>query len=190
MTLTLTLMTLMTMYLVRGKNFAAETETYASVQRSANQLLRRISNDIYHSSAKNNQITTNTVIFLSFAPTDSSDPELELEADSGLIMWKKWVSYYYEAGQTTLFRAELPLTTPTSDLTTAPGPSMDAVIVRTQPDVVRRPLATNVTDFNISGTPKMLKVRLTTQGDSPVASVSDAQRRVSVTVETEISIVN
>jgi hypothetical protein len=190
MTLTLTLMTLMAAYFVRGQRYAAETETYSSVQRSANTLLRKMTDDIYRSSVEQIEVGTNRVIFLSFGPTDDNEPELELEPTTGKIVWKKWVGYYHDVGQETVFRGELPLDSTISDLSTAASPAVDLLTFPTLGGVSRRPLPGKVRSFSVTQIQDRIRLRLTTWGRSPIVANSDALREVVVSVQTEVALLN
>lgn len=190
MTLTLTLMTLMSLYFVRGQRYAAETEAYSSVQRAANNLLRQMTDDIRRS-AEEIHVSSGCVIFLSFAPIAEEEPGtgLQLEPGTGKILWKKWIGYYHDAAQETLFRAEDPLDDQLTDPSTAP--EVDPVLFRTAPEISRRALPGKVRAFSASGSgPRLIKLRLTTRGRSPISGASEAQREIEVTVATEAAVLN
>jgi type II secretory pathway pseudopilin PulG len=190
MLLTLVLMTLMASYFVRGKHYAAETETYSSAQRSANALLRHMADDIYRSSDQQLDVKPGSVVFLSFAPATGGEPLLELQPGTGKILWKKWVGYYHDATSGTIYRGELPLSPPIPEVSTPAQPATDALLFRTEPAVRRQPMPGQIRSFSVAQVGRRVRFRLTTWGRAPIVTNTDAQRDVEVSVETEIALLN
>lgn len=192
MTLTLTLLTLMGMYMVRGQRYAAETETYSSVQSSANTLLRRITNELYRSSSKQVVVEPGGLIFLSFGPTAAEEPgrDLELDPETGKIIWKKWVGFYFDENSETVLRGELALEEKILDLDTPVEPAMDLPTFRVLPTVRRHPEPGRVKSFSATLIGNRVRLRLRTHGVAPVVTHTEEQKQVEVSVETEVSLLN
>jgi hypothetical protein len=190
MTLTLALMTLMALFLVRGQRYAAEIETYSSVQSSANTLLRKMTDDIYRSSADQVVVGGSGLIFLSFGPTDDDQPPLELEATTGKILWKKWVAYYLDGPSETIYRGELPLADTLTDLSVAAAPAVDLATFPSAPGVSLRTLPGKVKAFSVTQMGDRIRLRLRTRGMAPISARTDAQREVEVSVETDVALLN
>lgn len=193
MTLTLTLLTLMGAFLARGQRFAAETETYASVQSSANTLLRRMTNELYRSSSKQVVVEPGVgLVFLSFGAKPGEEPpvDLQLDSETGKIQWKKWVGFTFDEATETITRGELALSENLLDLDSPAEPAMDLVLFRTLPDVRRQPEPGRVKSFTASKVGNRVHLRLRTHGTVPIATQTDEQRQVEISVETEVSLLN
>ena len=192
MTLTLTLLTLMGVFLVRGQRFAAETETYSTVQSSANTLLLRMTNELYRSSSKQVVVEPGGLVFLSFGAKPDEEPPLDLQLDpeTGKILWKKWVGFYFDEGSQTIFRGELGLSENLLDLDTPAEPAIDLPLFRTLPEVRRVPEPGRVKSFQASKVGNSVHLRLRTHGSAPIATQTDEQRQVEVSVETSVSLLN
>ena len=193
MSLTLTLLALMGFYLVRGQRFAAETETYSSVQSSANTLLRRMTNELYRSSSKQVVVEPGVgLIFLSFGAKPGEDPPLDLQLDpeTGKILWTKWVGFTFDKASETITRGELALTENLLDLDTPAQPAIDISLFRTLPEVRRQPQPGRVKSFTASKVGNRVHLRLRTHSTAPIATQTDEQRQVEVSVETEVSLLN
>lgn len=190
LSLTGLLMSLVAMYFVRGKQYLAETEAYADVQREAVRTLRRVTDDMNKSANAYADVTTTAFWFLSFAPDDPSEPFVELDETSAKIVWKKWIGYYYDPGTTTLTRNEIPLDSYDSQLTAEPAPVMDESVLRTTTSAKRQALTSRMSAFSISKAARSFNVSLTIQGEAPVTLRTAQDKTVSVTVSATINQIN
>lgn len=192
MTLTLTLLSLMGFYMVRARRFAAETETYSSVQSSANTLLRRMTDELYRSSSKQVVIEPGGLIFLSFGPLSDEEPgpELQLDPETGKIVWKKWVGFYFDESSERIFRGELALDETLLDLDTPAVPAVELSTFRALPAVKRQPEPGRVISFSATQMGNRVRLRLRTHGEAPIVAETQQQKEVEVSVETEVSLLN
>ncbi len=184
------LMTLVALYFVRGRRYTAQTETYAGVQRTANQIVRRVTDDLYRGSAQQSQTNSNSVLFLSFSLPGGSEPYLTLEPTSGKILWQKWVGYYHDPVRQAVIRTEVPLDSPTSDVMISPEPEIALTDLPTVSGPHQPFGEGQVRDFSVRSTGKRFVVSLTAHGVAPESGASDSEREVSVTVTSEVSLMN
>lgn len=183
------LMTLVALYFVRGRRYTAQTETYAGVQRTANQIVRRVTDDLYRGSTLQSQTNSNSVLFLSFMPEDPSKPYLVLDP-TGKILWQKWVGYYHDPARQAVIRTVTPLDTPTSDVMISPEPAIGLADLATVAGPHQPFGEGSVRDFSVHSTGKRFVVSLTAQSAAPVSGLNDTDRQVSVTVTAEVSLQN
>lgn len=191
MTITFMLLTLTTAFLLRGKAYAAETETYASTQRTANTLIRKMSDDIYRTTLDQVQVDNGSVAFLSFGPTSSSEPPVTLDPLTGRICWKKWVGFSLNTDDHTIYRGELELAGYSiNPQVTPPVPMVDAAGFATDPAVSRQPLPGRVRDFTVAKIDDRIQLSVTTWGESPIVTDDPSRREVVVTVRTELTLLD
>lgn len=190
--LLLLLMALVTMYFVRGNRYAIETETYATVQRASNQLLRRITNDLYRAAKSYLHIEPDgqAFWFLSSEPVQPEQPFLEFEETGGQIVWKKWVCYYRDPTTDVVSRAEQPLDPATANLLTAPEPAVDLGHFRSSASVHRKEVAQNIVRFAVSAADGGVLVSLTSHKQAPLTETTATQRTVEVSASQQIRLTN
>lgn len=184
------IMTLVSLYFVRARHYASDTETYSTVQRQANLALRRLTDAFYKGSKEWDQYYGDSVIFLSSEALTPSEPDLEFDAMTGEIVWKKWVCFYHDPVSQQIIRAEQPLALPTSNLLTQPEPEVSPEYFRTESALTRRTVARDVKNFQVVGTGTSYEVTVTCEAFSPVPGKSEEEKRVEVTVTTEIFLLN
>jgi hypothetical protein len=189
-TLLLGMMGLVAAFFSRGQRYTVETNSYATVQRDANEILRKVSDDLYRATTNQCRPGPGSIVFLSYGPTDADQPPLELENPGGKILWKKWVGYYLDAPSKTMYRTEVPLDDKTSDLMTAPDPDVDDAYVRSEPGLARRPCGHGVSSFVVTPSPTRFRIALTTTGAANLTGWDENQRKIEVTVSTEISVLD
>ena len=191
MLLTFLLLGLVSMFLLRGKHYAAETEVYSSAQRTANAILRKITDDVYHSTVEHIKVTSGSVVFLSFEPSDPDQPFLDLEPNSGKIRWKKWVGFYHNDDEQTVYRGELALHSVLSNLDDTPSPIVEALDFKVSPDVSRQPLPGKVSEFSVARIDDRIRVQLTTREEASIVTNNNPdQRVVTVSVQADVALLN
>lgn len=193
MTLTLSLLTLTASYFVQGQRYAAETETYSTVQRAASGALRRMTDDIYRANAAQMSCSGQAIAFLSYAAPLGEGPELELSsasgADVGKIVWKKWLGFYYDADEKALYRGEVPIATPTTSPADA-TPSIAAADFQAATGLVKQRLPGEVEEFAVTQLGRRVRIELTVQGRASISVQQESQRDVKVSVRTEVAVLN
>lgn len=189
--LILGLMGVVSAYFVQGQRYNSEIGTYASVQRNATDTLARVTRELNQSTSIHSQTNTgNGVLFLSFGPTVDGEPPLLLDPTNGKIMWRKWVAILHDIENQKLLRVEVPLSSSTSQLTTAPAPAVALDSIQALPDASRRPLAEAISAFQIQPIGRGFKISLTSTGTVPVAALTAAQRKLNVSVTSTIAVQN
>ncbi len=187
MGLTLGLLTLIGIYFSRGQRYAAETRAYAEAQSSATNLMRRISDELYKGAYSHRKPEANGIVFLSYGAVDNETSRVELERTSGRIAWKKWVGFFHNPQQKTVYQGVLPLTTTLFDLAHSPDPEI------TFNDFVETarvtPLPGKVRNFSIRTLNHRVQIDLTTEALVPVTG-SDNEREIVVKVSGEVAIYN
>lgn len=117
-------MTILTTFLIKGKHYSHQTESYSYAQREATKIVRRVSDDLYRATSDHHQIDANGFLFLSSTPDSTSDPPIAFDPVTGRTLWKRWIRYSYDPVQRAVYRAMIPLDTPTSDLLVVPEPAV------------------------------------------------------------------
>jgi hypothetical protein len=193
MTLTLTLLALTAGYFVRGQRYAAETETYSSVQRTASQALRRMTNDIYRANADQMSTAGQSIAFLSYAPALQQGTELELQtgagAGAGSILWKKWQGFFYDDATDTLYRGEVKLVAPVA-LPADALPALEAADFPTAGSLVRERLPGQISKCTFTRLGRRVRIELAAIGQAPISVQKNEQREVEIQVTTEVSVIN
>ena len=185
-------MVLVTMYFVRAQRYAADTEAYASVQRDATVVLRKVSSDLYAATLKEIGYSDDqdAVWFLSSRASAPGQSFVEFREETGRIVWRKWVCYYFDAASGELVRAERALDSPDSELLNSPTPTPSLAYFRTSPDVLRQPVGRKLKAFRVSPTTKGVNVALTTHGEAPVTNSTAEQRLVECSLATQVTLIN
>lgn len=185
-------MVLVTMYFVRAQRYATDTEAYASVQRDATVVLRKISSDLYASTVKEIGYSPDqdAVWFLSSRTSAPGQPFVLFREETGKIVWRKWVCYYFEASSGKLFRAEVALDSPDSELLTPPTPTPSLSYFQTSPEVVRQAVGRKLRLFRVSPTTKGVNVALTAFGEAPLTNTTAEQRLVECSLASQITLIN
>lgn len=190
--LTAALLALLAMYFVRGQRYAADTETYATVQRQSSIVLRKLTSDLATGAYQHLDTSPDgdAVWFLSSGPTAEGQPYVEFREENGKIFWKKWVCYYFDAASGTVMRAEQPLASPDSELLAPPSPAADVETFRTSPAVARQPVGRQISRFRASRTTRGVQIRLATMAEAPLTNSTADQRETEVEVSSEIMLIN
>ena len=190
--LTGVLLTLVTLYFVRGQRYATDSETYSTVQRNTAVVLRKITSDLYTATATQMEVSPgeDAIWFLSSRPTAAGQPELDLNSATGKIYWRKWVCYYYDAASESVMRAEIALDTPDSELTALPARPLTQAYFQTSPNVLRQPIGMHVKAFQITRTPKGVYVAVRTHAEAPLTNTRGQDRRVEVSLASEVTLLN
>ena len=185
-------MVLVTMYFVRAQRYATDTEAYASVQRDATVVLRKVTSDLYASTTKELGFSDDqdAVWFLSSRSSEPGQPFVEFRAETGKIVWRKWVCYYFEASSGKLFRAERALDSPDSELLTPPTPTPSLTYFQTSPDVIRQAVGRKVALFRVSPTTRGVNVALTTHGEAPLTNTTAEQRLIECSLASQVTLIN
>lgn len=190
-TLLLGMMSLVAAFFTRGQRYTVETNNYAWVQREANQILRKVADDLYRSTGQHSQSAASSVAFLSYGPTAPGQPAMEMKNPGGQILWKKWIGYYLDNDSHTLYRTEVPLDTPTSDLLAAPVPVANDVYLRSEPGLQRRPCGHGVMSFSATRVSvRRFRVSLAAEGAAELSGLNAQQRKIRVDVSTDISVLD
>jgi hypothetical protein len=187
-TLLLGMMGLVAAFFDRGQRYTVETNSYATVQRDANEILRKVTHDLYQATSEQSRTGPSSVMFLSYGPTAAGDPPIEMENPSGRILWRKWIAYYLDIPSETLYRTEVPLDAPTSTLMSSPQPDIDNSYIRGEPGLERRPCGQGVSAFVVVHSGRKFKISLTTVGAANLTGLDETQRKIEVTVSTEITV--
>lgn len=187
------LMTLVTMFFVRGQRYTIATETYATVQRQATAVLGRITDEMYKGARRQMVVGTDNrdVVFLSFSPVDPAGPEepaVQFESTTGRLVWKKWVAFTYDESSKEVRRVEVPLASPVTDLAVPVVPEPDLPALRTSSTA--RPIGRDVSRFEVYPSAGGVSVSVTVGRLMPVAALSEAQKDVSVNVKMEVNLLN
>ena len=186
------LMTLVSMYFVRGQRYQADTETYATVQKNSSVVLRKVTSDLYTGTVKEMQVSPaeDAVWFLSSRPNGPDQPFLQFDAKTGKIVWRKWVCYYYDSVGKALVRAEVPLDPPDSELLMPPTPAVSLAFFQTSPSVTKQPVGRRVNEFRVGRTTKGVIVSLSTQAEAPLTNTEANDRLVQVQISSEVTLIN
>lgn len=190
MGLTFLLMGLVTAFFLRGKQYLAETETYSSTQRAANALLRKISDDVYHSTVHQIRVLSGNIAFLSFGATSDDAAPIVLDPLTGKIVWRKWVGYSFAPQEEKIYRGELELTSTTMDPEVQLPVPMAAAGFALGPGVTRHPLPGRVRDFSVARINDRIRLSVTTWDIAPVVTRTESEREVVITVQTEVALLN
>lgn len=192
LSLTSLLLGLLAMYFVRGQRYAVDTETYASVQRQAAVVLRKITADLATGGFEylDTDPDGSAVWFLSSGPTAEGQPYVEFREETGRLIWKKWVCYYFDPANRTIMRAEQPLTTPDSELLAPPEPAADITAFRSSAAVIRQPVGREIKSFRASRTTRGVQLRLAVQAEAPLPNTTLEQRETEVEVSSEVMLIN
>lgn len=206
LSLVVSLLVLVAVFLTKGQRYAAATHAYAAVQSEANLLLNRVTNELYHCSRHHLKVgpSVDEIAALSFAPVKPdavTEFPVEFEASTGKIFWKKWVAFYYQSSTKQVLRVELPLDAELIDLAQSeanpelyppPSPTADFAYFRSLGTA--RPLGSKVESFEVSvapgGNASLVKVKLTVGDRLPVPGLQEGQKNVSVTTEMMMSLIN
>lgn len=183
------LMTLVAMFLVRGKRLAVKTEVLGRVQHQASVLARKLSRDLNRGTRTEWEWADGSLIFLSSAPVNSSDPPIEFEAGTGRILWKKWVAYYLNPDTNQVLKYESPLETPTADPATAPRVWLTEDLPGLPPSQ-GRPVAREILSFFPSrpAGPNLIMFEIRAFGEVPLGNMGEAQKRVEVGISTLVRV--
>lgn len=184
------LMSLVALFMKQGRDYASETEVYSRVQRSATRALRSITDDLYKATESSFNCYGDSAIFLSSRGFDSGEPSIEFHPSTGRVLWRTWVSYYHDATNETVVRADLPLSRPISEPGEVPAPSVGPETFRTQASIRRAPVAKNVTALEIVRPGQTVMVRMTCRDESPVSQPNPDNKVVEVTVYGEVHLIN
>jgi hypothetical protein len=186
------LLTLVTMYFVRGQRYAVDTETYSTVQRNTAVVLRKVSSDLYAATSKQLDVSPgeDAIWFLSSRPTAPDQPDLDFNLTTGKIFWRKWVCYYFDAPTERVIRAELALDTPDSELLAPPARPLSAGFFQTSPDVERQPVGRHVQAFRVSRTSSGVFVSVRTHAEAPLTNSNGQDRQVEVHLSSEVTMLN
>lgn len=179
-------------FLHAGQRYTRETESYAAAQQQASSVIRALSMELGQSVSRYTKYGPGYVIFLSCRPPEGAvGPDFEFDPNSGQLIWKKWVCYYHEAPQETVLRAEIPLDTPTSDLSTEPTPvSIDPVPFQPT-SITKRTVGRGISNFEITGaTGRAYEFEVTSVFIAAVAAQSDFYKRVEVTLNSRVTMLN
>lgn len=195
LSLLMVLMTLLAVYLARGRRISAETETYASVHDQASVLLRRISDELFRASHHYFDPTDGSgVTMLSYGPVsrpaDPDEPFIEFEPINGKILWKKWVCFFLD-GEGTIMRVEEKLASPDSELLVKPLPDVDTSYFRSLPMSSLQPISRKVKSFQVSlSSERTVTISVTTLAKTPVATAQESDKEVEIQVSTEVNLLN
>lgn len=189
MALTLGLLSLIGIYFSRGQSYAAQTRSYADAQSAATSILRRISDQAYRGTLRQRDVQADGLVFLSYGAAENDVARVELERNTGKIVWKKWVGYYFDPTQKTVYQGELPLLTKLYDLGTPAEPAMTIADFRTDPRVAKVPMPGKVRDFRVSTVNKRIRIQITTEAMAPIAG-NDSQKEITVQVSGEVAVYN
>lgn len=184
------LLTLVSVFVVRGKRLAVKTESFASVQREAIKLARAIGEDFNRATDKQHNYNNDTVMFLSSKPVDqATEPVLEFDAATGQVLWKQWVAYYLHEPEKVVKRFNKPLPTPVSDPLFATGAwDMTEFPTLALSPNEGRAMAKGITEFAVSRAlgPNMWEFRIVAEGEVPLGNMSKEDKKVRVEIETGV----
>lgn len=144
------LMSILTLFLIKGRHYARQTESYGFSQREATKIIRKASDDLYQGTSKYFNLGANSFYFLSSRPLNNEAP-VEFDLNTGGTLWKSWVcySYSYDPAEQEVTRSMILLTSPTSNLTSAPLPNVTlANFIAAQPSD-RQAVGRGVHSFSI-----------------------------------------
>lgn len=141
------LMVVLTTFLVQGRRYARQTESYGYAQREATKIIRKLSDDLYRATQVHSNQESSRMYFLSSLP-DSGGPPVRFDPNTGKTFWNRWVYYSYDTTNRTVVRATIPLDTPTSTLGTIPQPSVAFSDFASAPDL--RPIGVGVESLTIT----------------------------------------
>lgn len=117
------LMVTVTAFLIQGRRYARQTESYGYAQSEATKIIRRLSDDLYRGAQEYSRREPSQMFFLSSLPEPGSPP-VEFDPNTGKTLWHRWVYYSYDSSAREVVRATIPLNTPTSSLTQVPAPAV------------------------------------------------------------------
>lgn len=185
------LLSLVTMFMVRGKRMSVRTETLSQVQNEAVKLTRKLAEDLNRGTlggGVSGEWGNGSLIFLSSKPLDSSlGPVLEFDTASGAVVWKQWVAYYLDPTKSEVRRFSQPLPTPVSDpllatggwvLADLPGlPSSNGTVV-----------ALGIVEFFPTGRTldDAMEFSVKARGEVPLGNIGEAEKIVEVAMSTMI----
>jgi hypothetical protein len=181
------LLTLLAMFLVRGKKLAVKTETVGRVQHQASVLARKLSRDLYRGTWEGSQWEDGALIFLSSKPVNPIEPPVDFEPGTGKTMWKKWIAYYLDRNTNEVLRYESPLAAPTADPITAP---LAWLLADLPPVTPGRPMARGISSFVPAGAggARTIRFSIVAFGDVPLGNLGAAEKRVEVGISTLVQV--
>ena len=184
------LMSLVTMFMVRGKRMSVRTDTLCRVQNEAIKLTRKLTEDLNRGTiwgGLTGQWQNGGLIFLSSKPLDSSTgPALEFDP-KGRIVWKQWVAYYRDPSTNEVRRFSKPLPSEVSDPALAAGSWM-------LPDLPGLPpseghtVAVGIVEFYPTGRDleDAMEFLVKGQAEVPLGNLKQAEKLVEVEISTMI----
>lgn len=110
----------MATFLVQGKRYFRQTESYALAQQEASKVIRITTQDLYRASTDHLTVEPSQFYLLSSIPEPDGAP-IEFDPAGGGVLWHRWVGFYHDTEAREIYRATIPLDSPTSDPGTLTG---------------------------------------------------------------------
>lgn len=189
MAFTLGLLTLIGLYFAKGQRYSAQTRAYVEAHSYATTIVRRVTDQAYRCTLSQRDIDADAVVLLSYGALESDPNKVELEFGTGRIAWKKWVGFYFDSDQKTVFQGELPLIDELYNLEDDAEPRLKVTDLRTDPAVKRTPLPGKVRNFRVSTVGDRLRVEVTTESQAAVSG-NESEKLFTVKVTGEVAIYN
>jgi hypothetical protein len=181
------LLTVLSAFLIRGKEYFRQTESYALAQREASKVIRQVTTDLYRATEEHFTLESGQVSFLSSMP-DSDEAPVDFDPVSGGTRWQRWVCYQHDSSQEVAFRTTIPLDTPTSDIGALPVPEFADFLAIEAPD--RKIIGKGVERLMFSKiSDGLYQVKTTTRFNGDPGG-DDNRLSANVSLETEIRIWN
>ena len=114
------LLGIMATFLVQGKRYFRQTESYALAQQEASKVIRITTQDLYRASTDHLTVEPSQFYLLSSIPEPDGAP-IEFDPAGGGVLWHRWVGFYHDTEAREIYRATIPLDSPTSDPGTLTG---------------------------------------------------------------------
>lgn len=184
------LLSLATMFMVRGKGISVKTETLCRVQNEAVKLTRKLTQDLNRGTMKDatGQYDPNALIFLSSRPVDTTtEPEIEFDNSTGKIVWKQWVAYYRDPDTNQVRRFSKPLSPYVSRPIDASGSWLLADLPGLPP-ASGQTVAEDITEFFPTGrmTNTAMEFTIRAQREVPLGNMGADEKLVEVEMSTMI----
>ncbi len=127
------LLAIVSTFLVQGKRYFRQTESYALSQREASLLVNGITADLYRATEEHLTLEPAQMFFLS-SLTEDDDAPIEFDPVSADTLWQRWVCYQHLPQSEEAVRTTIALQSPTSQISTLPVPEFADFLEVLPPD--------------------------------------------------------
>lgn len=182
------LLTLLVAFFIKGNRMAVKTEAMSRVQHEASRLSRAVASDLYQGTWKWCQWSDGALIVLSSRPNEDDDPELEFEALTGAVVWKKWVAFVLDPTTGEVRRYEVKLHSETADLSTLPLPALNLTDLPGLDPSKGKVVGRDILEFAPMGSPSSGTIEFRVKAGTEVAlgNLKPEEKAVEIALSTTI----